>query len=323
MSNRDKIGTCPTIRWRRWLNLIFRLAIGIALLFLVLGYTEWDKLFSINQRIEWKWFWATFTLPPLAMLIGVVRWRSLLKAQDINLSFLKLVRYYLHAQFFTMIFPSFLGADAGRSWDVRKETQQTAKGVSSILVERIAGLHMMAGIGLVAAWLTPWTGFYPIIRALILVFFLLVTASVAIILQPWILNLVEKRLSHSGVQNLVRHINETIPVYRQHPLLLFKTWLLSAGVQLCVLLSVYFQIQALGYSHVYFLETISVAVLITITTVIPLSPGALGLQEGGYVLFMGMLGVSATDALLMSVLVRATNIALALWGGLDYLIQGY
>ena len=65
---------------------------------------------------------------------------------------------------------------------------------------------------------------------------------------------------------------------------------------------------------------------VLIAQVLPLSIGGLGLREGALVLFLGPLGVSQADAILLGLLLYAINLAVSLLGAPAFAygwIRGY
>ena len=76
----------------------------------------------------------------LALLLIAVRWRMLLKIQDVHVSLWEVVRLTFLGQFFNAIVPGTVGGDLVKAYYVAKHTPKTAAVVVSIFVDRLLGL---------------------------------------------------------------------------------------------------------------------------------------------------------------------------------------
>ncbi len=298
---------------------ILQYIIGVVMLLVVLQLVDWQALQAAWGRIDWGWVLLASSLVGLFVLISVYRWSQLL-ANRIQVSFWELVRYYLHAQFFLMIIPSFIGADMVRTWDIRRKSQQTSLGLASVMIDRVAGLHAIVTIGMAAAWLSDSAAEYPVVRLLTTGLFVGVTFGwAALLFFPF------SRISRltSRIPRLERFLNnlhDSMAGYRQSPRLMIRMWLLALVAQFIVVIVIFLNTRALA-DHVSFIEVASITAILVFTTTIPLAPSALGLQEGAYIVFMDNLGINSSSALLISLLARLQNVVLALLGGLDMLFN--
>src|SRR5690606_8828851 len=131
----------------------------------------------------------------------------------------------------------------GRVWDMRQKTQQTAKSFSSVLLERISGLHVMTFFAFMAAWLTPWVADYPAIRLLSTSLFLGVSGIVIVLLETRLAILLYSFIPNKYRDKFIQQTKSIIQIYRSQTDVLIQTWFISASIQLCTLLGMYFQIQ--------------------------------------------------------------------------------
>jgi len=85
----------------------------------------------------------------VALLLIAVRWRMLLKIQDVNVSLWEVTRLTFLGQFFNAIVPGTVGGDLVKAYYVAKHTPRVAAVVVSIFVDRLLGLvelALMAGV---------------------------------------------------------------------------------------------------------------------------------------------------------------------------------
>jgi hypothetical protein len=81
-----------------------------------------------------------------------------------------------------------------------------------------------------------------------------------------------------------------------------------------------FQARALAFGVQLSVEsTLLVVPVVTLLTLIPLSPGGLGTQEAFSTLVLTMIGINSTTALAMALVARLLEIVLALVGALIWL----
>ena len=88
----------------------------------------------------------------LALLLIALRWRMLLKIQDVEISLWEATRLTFLGQFFNSIVPGTVGGDLVKAYYVAKHTPKTAAVIVSVFVDRLLGLielALMAGAMLV------------------------------------------------------------------------------------------------------------------------------------------------------------------------------
>lgn len=308
MNTAQKAGWQPS--WRT-----LQLIIGIIMLLIVLQLVDWQTLQDAWGQIQWNWVLVASTLVGVFVLLSVYRWYQLL-VNRIQVSFWELVRYYLHAQFFLMVIPSFIGADMVRTWDIRRKSQQTSLGLASVMIDRVAGLHAIVTIGMTAAWLSDSAAEYPLVRVLTTGLFLGVTVGWAALLFFPFSRVSRLTARIPRLESFLNNLHNSMGNYRQSPRLMLKMWLLALAAQMIAAVVIYFNTRALA-DHVSFIEVTSITAILIFTTTIPLAPSALGLQEGAYIVFMDNLGINSSSALLISLIARLQNVVLAVIGGLD------
>ncbi len=85
----------------------------------------------------------------LALAMIAVRWRMLLKIQDVNISLWEAVRLTFLGQFFNAIVPGTVGGDLVKAYYVARHTSKVAAVLVSVFVDRLLGLvelAVMAGV---------------------------------------------------------------------------------------------------------------------------------------------------------------------------------
>lgn len=98
------------------------------------------------------WFAIALIFYAFSFIICVARWHSLLKMQNINLSFTNTLILALQGMFFSLIIPGSVGGDIAKAGFISTKASQgyKTKAIFSILIDRIVGL---LGLFLLASFL--------------------------------------------------------------------------------------------------------------------------------------------------------------------------
>jgi uncharacterized protein (TIRG00374 family) len=135
-----------------------------------------------------------------------------------------------------------------------------------------------------------------------------------LLLYPFPLRLLRRVVKSQRLNSFIEQLEAATQFYRTKPLLIPKTLLYSGVIQTIGMVAFYVQIAVFDLG-VPFIEAVAIAPIAIVTTLIPISPGALGLQEGVYIVLMGMLGVDSADALAAALIGRFVQFVVGLWGG--------
>jgi hypothetical protein len=106
--------------------------------------------------------------------------------------------------------------------------------------------------------------------------------------------------------------------YRNHKGVIMKALLISAFVQLSAIFAVY--VLALGIGeHVPFLACLIFLPLIIMFTALPISISGIGIREGAFVLFFGLIGIRPGVATALSLSWFLATTTGSLWGLIEYI----
>jgi len=143
-------------RGARYARLGIALAVTVAALWLLVRQVAGtDELFTAIGRIDWRTVFGTFLLGCLALLLGGIRWRIVIRALGYRVRLPRILVTMLAAWPPMVIMPARAN-ELLRAWAVR-DAMPVYVGVSSILAEKVIDLVVlfaMAGIG--AAALGLW-----------------------------------------------------------------------------------------------------------------------------------------------------------------------
>ncbi len=301
---------------KRLLNLL-KIVLSLGLLALVLLSVGVQDALDALQGLDWRYLVVAFVLFQAGLVIRAYRWRVLLRALGIAVSYGRLVVLYFVGFFFNTFLPSGFGGDVVKMFELSQHSRRGAESVSGVLADRIVGLLascLLALGGLIFGFRLvplPVTG---VIAAL----------TLAILGGGWILLQRElwERLPLIGKltrQERVRQWSTAMLAYDGRSLL--KALLVGlgfsivlAGANFCVALALGVRI-----SPLYFILFVPV---IGTVTALPISLNGLGVRESIYVALFTQVGVQAPQAMAMSLIIYALRLCSGAIGGMLYAVSG-
>lgn len=285
--------------------LIIKVAVSTALLYIVLSKTGLEQVFSMLKGMSLPVFISAIFLYILAQVISTLRWKLLLPGV---LGVRKLFSLYMIGAFFNTLLPGVIGGDAVKGLYLYKATGKGSLTMASIFMDRYLGFAVLIAICAIAfpfgykyfhgsriEWLLPLVVLSFIIGSFI-VFGLRLGKRIKIL---------------SGFYDYFH-------AYRNQKEVIGKTLLLSVLVQFSGIFSVY--ILALGIGqHIPFLACLIFVPLIVMFTTLPISISGLGVREGAFVLFFGLIGIKPGVATAISLLWFVSMTAGSLLGLVEYI----
>jgi uncharacterized protein (TIRG00374 family) len=280
-------------------------------------------------------FWATLAgldvaLVGLALLLSVAsvaskawRWGMVMRWRGISLRPSYLFGSYLVGMFFNHFLPSGMGGDVVRAYETARDTGRGAESVTGVLVERGSGMLAVFAAGSLGALLAPGIPAGIALLAHVLFIGALITIwALWLEATGWALDAVGRRLP-PGLRTLwdkLIAIYREFRRYRREWRILGAIMAQSLVTLALTLASVYVLLLAFRQEVAFtgFAAFFSIA---TAIDVIPFSLNGLGVREGVYVYFLGLLGVGAAPALGVALMVRLLVLVQAFVGGLVFLAR--
>jgi hypothetical protein len=307
------------VSMRRPLLLLLKAAVSILLLYLSLRSVNLTVLGERLSRIEAGWIAAALILLAAQVVLMAVRWRTIAVQCGTDLTLPAALRISFIASFFNQVLPSTVGGDAARVWMLARRGGGWAKATYSVLIDRIAGVFVLA---LLVIGSLPWT--LTLVRDPIARTFLLLIGSGAIagaIVFMAIGVLRSRRLNRWMVtRHLVEISRAAWRVCRSGQALAAVT-VASFAIHLLTISTAWCLVQSIDAtaSFAYLLFLIPPVLLIT---TIPVSIAGWGLREGSMIVAFGYAGLAASDGLIVSVLIGLAMFAIGAVGGIVWIVGG-
>ena len=273
----------------------------------------WERLGDISLG-----FWLLAVVMQLcAIAFAVSRWKLVLKGQGITAPLKFLVPSFLVGRFFGAFTPGGLGLDGWKLYDVSDRTGKVARASAVLGVEKILGQMGFAVVVLLGSlWALDLIGASGVLL-LNGFFFVLVTAGITLLSKPELVRKIASFLP-SQVQTRVQTLVDAVCAYHGKTGLLLKGFLLSVGVHAFNNMIYVCATFALGVelNPLIVFAGFSLAIM---ATLLPASINGLGLREATAVALFVSVGVSETDALLMSVVGVSAEYAVSAFGVIPFI----
>ena len=299
---------------------------AMAIKFLVSGFLIWvlfsnidigdamDKLVDIEAGMLIA---AMLVIFSQAVICGL-RWEAVLLAIGQPLGFLKALQFSLIGSFFNQALPSAVGGDAVRIYKAFKHGLGLRCAVNGVLLERaITVVALVVLVDVLQPWFAPrvddemMTMIIPglIILTLSVILglsFLMLLDRLPKALKRWRLI---RGLGNLGVDARLLFLSLKLPRaliwgFVTHINLSFGVFLLASGLSL----------------DVSWFDCLVLMPPVILVMTLPISIAGWGVRETAMVAFFGLIGVPAEEAVALSILFGLTCIAMALPGGVIWLL---
>ncbi len=311
---------------RRRALLILQLTVAAGALIYVLWLVDWRRAAEVLGQADVRWLGAAFVLLLSGFVPAALRWTGLLRAMAVRYGRVAAYRAYLTGAFYGLAMPGVIGGDAARIWFCLRETQAPLTLVAgTVLAERVLGVvALLLILSLGIYWYPASDGGANISWAPLLA----LTLLGGIAAFPWML----RRISFAMPEVTCREhgrwgkisgriLKELAPIKRLGVVHLLTALVLSILFQTFDILSTYVIGQALGLELNVQMLLIAMPI-VYLATVLPISPGGLGVREGTLVIVLAQFGLTGSDAALLALAVFLNRVAVGMVGAAQHLAGG-
>lgn len=284
------------------------------------------KLTSLISDITgWHYLALTAVIPiTFSSFFSVNRWQVFLRFNSIDETLASLWKINLVSQFQGLILPSSQGADAFRMFHIeRRHPKKQGAAGSTVIIERMIGLLVLCTFTLFAFPFLPASNNYAPLLMTVSAVSCIAVATQIILTSKKIHTLYNSRIIKNPLLSLVLayiqklHARTIDFPYRRA---ITSSLLFICCYQISLILVVDLVFRAYGYD-IPFIQHFALYPIIAILTMIPITVGGLGVREGFFVYFYGLLdvpadiavGVSLTNYILMVLIPAACGGVIHLW----------
>lgn len=312
---------------RKHLSFFLRALISLTILIVIGLRVNWPELGRTFQTMDWTWVGAAFLTFGVVILFAVLRWDVLLRVHGIHLPWRKTAEIWMIGHFFNAFLLGTTGGDVAKIYYCAQALPEHRSAAAlSIIFDRLLGLFVLLSIAVVLGlWHYPILDGDPVThKALLAIFlsFIAMLCGLAFFLIPpaWSFFFqIVNRFAPNHLQKTVNNIHEAFIRYTQSWGANFMAIIISIILHLLTFIMSFFLLRALHLHDVPFWPFVSCLPIIGFLVAIPVSISGLGMREGLFVSFLGLLSIDKEIALAFSLAGFGVTLLWSLIGGLIYL----
>lgn len=308
---------------RFWLSGL-RIGISAALVGWLLWSVDWRQVAQLAHGVVWPWVAVAWGLHLFNRVLTTSKWALLLHAQGFAFSFFALLRIVFISNLLGHFLPSAIGGDNIRMLTVARKNARAPEAVSTVLMERFTGVLSLAALAVLGGlWSYGRWGEHRLVQALVIPMAVLTLGLLTVGTargQRVIVQGVDRLHWLPGHAFLVK-LHHAFRAYRTHRHTVRAALGISVLVQVVRVTLIFLLAKALGL-RLFFGEALVLIPTILFISMLPISIGGLGVQEGAYVVLLRLVGVETTAAFGLSLLARLVALTANLPGGLFLITPG-
>jgi uncharacterized protein (TIRG00374 family) len=295
---------------------LLKLTVTISLLGYLFSKIDIEKIVTILLSANIKSLGLCLILILIQVIALTLRWKIIIQNMQVNISNLKFYDIFqinLVGSFFNQFLPSSIGGDAMRIWKIRGYGLTLREAINSILIDRISALFSLALIMLFCI-----TGFSNLVTNIpIQTFFIISTLSIIVspILIILFLKLSVNVINGRITQELALVINDFIWLFYKNKKNGVKIIFISLVMHLFTVLIFYEIADSIG-ENPFLLDFLVLIPPILLFSVLPISLAGWGVREIGMVALLAYGGISANNALAISIIFGLLTIISAIPGAI-------
>lgn len=291
-----------------------RIVASMAMLAVLISRLHLSGLIPSNHHSAVAFLVVALVVTLTGILLSALRWQRVLVALELPTRMRTALNLYLAGLFVGNFLPSTVGGDVVRVSRLATISGERTGSFASVVLERLTGWLVLPIITLAGLLANPGllhlghATRLALIVSLVTLFFL--AAVTALAGHPRL----GGRLAHrEGWVRFVGAVHLGIGRFRRRPAAVIEVLAVAFAYQLAVALAAFLAAGALNLS-VGWTAILAFMPAVAIVQVLPLTIGGLGLREGAFILFLGPLGVSTSQAIALGLLVYFLNLAVSLLG---------
>ncbi len=318
-----------------FLNLL-KVAVGLGLLYFLYSRLEdpaalWQQTLAANR---WMLLLALLS-HALAVALSASKWWLLLAAQQIHVPLSRLLAFQWMGIFFDNFFPAQVGGDVLRGYNLARDTQRTADAAASVLIDRFTGLTAFMLAAALSSTAILLTGGLPtpassqelaFLRFVDLRLIALGSSGVAVALLTSLALLLSRRTKVLVERILTRlplgkrvlpvwqKLAAAINAYRHAYPAMLVAGLVSLLIVVVTSVTIWLLANALAPGSIHFVQVLVINPIIAFLSVIPLSPGGLGVRQVAFAALFVSVGVGAELGFLVGLLQQVITYLVSLPG---------
>lgn len=229
------------------------------------------------------------------------------------------MRIYTISYYFNNFAPSSIGGDVARSLSLGSQVGSNRDAFISTFLERFTGLLAMA---LLSMLFITWVPGIPLLLAqfVFLIGAVCIAAALCIfstkisaIIFPIVRN-IARWMGFAKIGRFVDSLYQSLDYVQGNRKLFIQAMCYSFLFHALTVLNVYVAALTIGWESVDTLGLFVVVPLVLLVSMIPITPGSVGLQEGAFAYFLAQIGATVSEGLGVGIVLRVKIFCIAIVG---------
>ncbi len=294
-------------------NLI-RIGMAVCLVALLLTRLNLHQLSLDWGRLNWTFAALGILITPVMVAVCVLRWSTLLDAQQMNSGFLRLFVLYLSGIFLNNLLPTSIGGDVLKAYHVGKDHRRMSLSAAAVFVDRLIGfvvLMLFAGVVFV---LRLRHLHEPMLSLGFAVAFLGFGGLLLVLFLPRPVRWVQSVLLRGRFERLFALLDkwhQDVMSFRTKRFALLRCFRIAVAYHLLTIVHTFWVLRAFTGDGTL-TDIFMLLPGIFLLSAVPLSVGGIGISEWAYLFFFGLAGVRPELAVSVSLFIRLKTV---LFGG--------
>ncbi len=304
---------------------VLKFLISALLLYYIVRDVNFSEIFNSIEHSNFLILLLAFSLHGVGLYISALRWKILLKTQQVETKVWFLFKSYLVATFFNHFLPSTVGGDSVRAYDSYKLNEDKANAFAVVVVDRFMGLLTLLLFVIISMFfsehitknipdLNLWVGL--MIIGFIGIIWFVFTPDIK--LFETIKNSRNKITSKIG--SLLYKLANAFWQFSKHRSTLIEALFLSILLQANVV--TYYYLIAVGLDlPIDYLDFYLIVPLTIFIMMLPISVNGIGLRENAFYFFFIFYGIAKSQAIAFAWIEFGMLLVLGIIGGITYALR--
>ncbi|MHB1141718.1 MAG: lysylphosphatidylglycerol synthase transmembrane domain-containing protein [Sulfuricaulis sp.] len=294
---------------------VLKVIVSVSLLGYLFNKVDLEGVQDSLAKVSYWSLVAAATVLLLQAVAGAVRLSMVIKTISSRINLRAALHIMFIGLFFNQTLPSSIGGDAMRIWRIRHHGFPLRTAINSVLLDRLIALVALGLFMLMS---------YPVLYRLVdnsLLRVMVAMAGLALIAGfavLYYLRKIPRRYYGLRITEEIRHMSSEAHRIVRHPRRAGEIVVLSVVMHAMTGMAIYEVAHGLGLS-IGLLECVVLTPPISLITVLPISMAGWGVREAGMVTALAFAGITAHDALVVSILFGLLLMLISIPGGVFWL----
>jgi glycosyltransferase 2 family protein len=304
---------------KQWFIIAVKAAFTVGLVWWLLGQIEWDSVLARLRGLDVMRLGLAYVAVLAAYSLLTLRWRAVNTGISIEFPLGRTLQVTWIGAFFSQTLPSTMGGDAVRIWYLYRSGETLVRATSSLILDRICGL---SGLMLIVLFSLPlvfeFVSSAPARWGLAILMGVVAAVVATLVITGRFQN---SFLDRWAVTRPLIAVARDANALFKNPAAAGVAIVAGVSIQLLIILAAWLIGQSMG-GVVTFPQSLALIPPVVLAATLPVSIAGWGLREGAMVVALGYVGVSASDAITLSVMLGLLLTAAGLPGGVVWLLSG-